>query len=376
MSLSRRQPGQLGQPAQQSITHHFGNGFKGVIKDVRKTLNKAGRGFATDIGGPTGTQLWNSYKPAYQLGTNGRPSKRAKTVKTITNRGVPQKTSQIQNFSNQTMPRTRMSRRARRPMRRTASRSRRKSSRTGRRMGGLKSMIKKIAIDNSEPRRVVFGTLTSANGELGVQALSLLGITAFPVNQVLAQAPVQQTDQNIVTASWTGESYYIKGFRLTGQLSNLSTTYRVGVRMFVYYTDTTELVTPNAPTLEFYNPNTNSNTPFGNLPECFRTAPKFGRNVPYKMIYSKTWVLDRSALANGFDGTALDNVSDVASFDKYIRINKTIRTRIKSTVNQRGYRQYYVGYHWHKMDYDQGAPVVTDFLPNLVLNGILYFRDP
>lgn len=376
MSLVRRQPGQLGQPAQQSITHHWGNGFKGVIKNVRTNLNKAGRATARDIGGPTGEKLWNSYKPAYQIQTGERPSKRAKTVKSITNRGVPQKTSQIQNISNKAMPRSRMSRRGRRPTRRTASRSRRKSSRTGRRMGGLKSMIRRIAIDNSEPRRVLFGTLTSTNGELGVQALSLSGITAFPINTVLSQAPVQQTDQTIVTASWTGEAYYLKGFRMTGQLSNLSTIYRVGVRMFVYYADTAEIPTPNTPALEWYNPNTNANSLYGNLPECFRSAPKFGRNTPYKMMYSKSWVLDRSALSNGFDGTALDNVSDVASFDKYVRVNKTIRAKIKSAVNQRAYRQYYVGFHWHKMDYDQGVPIVTDFLPNLALNGICYFRDP
>lgn len=360
--LARRQPGSQAltrrQPnsQQQSIRRYFGQG----LSDFKNTLNQAGRGFATDIGGDLGTQAWNSYKPAYQIQTGERPSKRQKKVqKTLT--GMAKRS-----FG-------RMG--ARRPMKRRRI-VRRKASRPRRRMGGLKSMIKRIAIDSSEPKRFLFGTLTSFNGEMGVQALSLNGLSVFPINNLPAIPPVNQTDQNIVTSSWTGESYYMKGFRLTGQLSNVSFNFRVGVRMFVFKAEVVDTLFNVATNLEWYNPNQNANSVYANLPECFRGNPKFGRNVPYKMIYSKSWVLDRSALANGFNGTATDNVADVAAFDQYIKVNKTIRTKLKNGANQRGYSQYYVGFHWHKMDYDQTVPVVTDFVPNLALNGILYFRDP
>lgn len=361
--LARRQPGSQAltrrQPnsQQQSIRRYFGQG----ISDIKSTFNKAGRGFATDIGGDLGTQAWNSYKPAYQIQTGERPSKRQKTIqKTIT--GMAKRS-----FASRGM---------RRPMKRRRI-IRRKASRPRRRMAGLKSMIKRIAIDSSEPRRFLFGTFTSFNGELGVQVLSQNGLSIFPINNFPSVAPSSQADSLTVSKTWTGESYFMKGIRLTGQLSNVSTNYRIGVRMFVFKATVVDTLFNVATNLEWYNPNQNANSRYENLPECFRQSPKFGRNVPYKMIYSKAWVLDRSALSNGFNGTATDNVSDVAAFDKYIKVNKTIRTKIQvAETNQRGFQQYYVGFHWHKMDYDQTVPVATDFLPNLALNGILYFRDP
>lgn len=271
------------------------------------------------------------------------------------------------------------SRRKTTPRRSMKRKPRRTRPIASRRMKGLKTMIKRIALDTAEPKRHLFGTDLSATGGVEFQTTQL---TTFRIDDV----PLLTTSNSIAneTTQFSGREFYLKGVRIRGYFINLS-QYPISVRALVWQTKakiTAELQNFITAGLYpgFYNPLTGQEATIGTINSLYRYSPKIAPKSQAKVVKSKTFILDgtRRTPAAAVAGTEIDSdptgtVDDLVHFDMYLPFNKVIRHDIDSSANTifDQHIQRYISFHWNNVQVNDTVLIK----PRVFFSGITYFKD-
>jgi len=260
-----------------------------------------------------------------------------------------------------------------RRFRRTLRRTRKPSFRRPRGKG-LVRMIKKVAMDQLEPKRS-FQTIANApfnNNEVVCWALNRLTL-----NNATA------TTDAVNTTTFKAQKAFIKGIRVRGFVTNLSNVPAV-FKLYCFKTKarnnkdfTTPLVINGEPM--WWNPVTGREVIISNMPAIFQISPKVHPKAELKKLREYTWKLNSSrrtegATVAGETSFAADDTSDTAHFDFYMPINRNFTKRIEDTAD--GLVKFTEEYYMvckadpHAFDLEFAAAK-----PQLSFTSICYFKD-
>ena len=373
-------------------------------KQIRDNIpDKSARDAITDAEVNPG--VWSAGGNFRKRSSTRQPFGPNKKVKIVDGRYAGMETPVSRNFTTPSMSTQkaqtsmRYSRsRTRRPLRRRRLLRRRPSSRRTRtkvinrkRKGrGLKSLIRRIALEAGEPRRLVIDhDLKPVEDEFRVVAVSRL---------LFANLPTAANAGAFWKGRMQGARAQLKGIRVKGQIKNLS-QLPCTVNMFFMKNkskgiieDLTNQATLNAKNM-WYNALTGEAEKITNLTERFSDNPKMSKESPFKIIKKKSWFLSTNTAGVGLAGTEgersdMPGVQDVIHFDMYFPCNHTVAVNRDASVSpfvedtpQRFDTEYYVGWTSNPYDHEQQFGTVTNLgitvptNPTVKFHSITYYKD-
>lgn len=232
--------------------------------------------------------------------------------------------------------------------------------------GGLQRAMRKIALNAAETKRFQIGTgLNPFTGDLGVVTLAADNLSIFKL-----------TNDINANNQYSGTRWYLKGLQISGQISNQSSRFRIGVRVFIFKDEVSGFNYETMPdfnetNLLWYNRNTGKGDGYFAIPEPYKHAPKLMKGQNAKMVWSKAYELDCNSDRSG--GELTHNVSDAVTFNKYLKIEREMDVRQVTQTRQQC--QYWMGVTWYKLDMEQTFVATLAERPNIAFTGIVYFKD-
>lgn len=272
--------------------------------------------------------------------------------------------------------------RRRRTIRRTLRRKRMGRRPSSRRTGSnrLVAMIKKVAINQMEPKR----HLSAVN----LQALNNDAVFVLPLTRIVTvNLPTALTATAAQTAAFQGNQAYFKGIRVDGWIRNAS-QYQAIVHLWVVTNnskDTTDISSTVGAAVSpiFYNPTTGMEVAYNNIPKFYQRHPKLHPKAGVKIVKRMKFILNTTrrgegaAVANGeAPHSDMADGSDDVNFRFYMPLNKTIKkiasqtTENVATIFQKEYAIWMMAEPLpHDVEFGTGS------VPICSLACITYFRD-
>lgn len=230
-----------------------------------------------------------------------------------------------------TRGRSRTRTRSRRPLRRLRRSGRKPSFRRARsksRMGGLRSMIKRVAMEAVEPKRAVVSIFNEA---YLVNTVRWVNCTLVPTNNTGSTFSAQN-------GTAQGFKVFAKGIRIRGWVSNVSNLPCIGKMMVIRQSknNATNLATPvaAASSVMWHDPKDGRPSTYATLSALNKLTPKLSSEAGYTVLKQSTFKLNSTRRVNAAAGTdagtneqlfAEDDTSDTMHFDWWIPLNKVMQ---------------------------------------------------